>query len=166
MQGDTDVLVIRSLRSKALLLAFLALPMIGVCLFIALDHPQSVTRWIGWLGAAFFTLGLFAIFVRLIRPDTLILTAEGFTLRDWKQTQQIQWTDIKEFFVWSSHGSAMASWRLHESARQASLMARINRPFGLDGSIGVGWPYPPKQMADVLAEWKQRHAPESHPHQG
>lgn len=140
--------------------------MIGACVFLALTHPDMIVRLIGWFGTAFFGLGLVAISVRLFRPDVLTLTADGFTLRDWKQTQRIRWRDVKEFFVWSVHSNRMASWTLHDDARQASTMARINSPYGLDGSIGITWPHSPEQMVELLSEWKDRYAPEPHPDPG
>ena len=166
MRGDPDVLIIRSLRSKAFFVLLLAPIMIGASAFLALTHPDMVVRLLGWFGTAFFGLGLVAIAVRLFRPDVLTLTAYGFTLRDWKQTQRIRWRDVKEFFVWSAHGTGMASWLLHDDARRVSLMARINSPFGVDGSIGITWPHSPQQMVELLSEWKERYAPESHPDHG
>jgi hypothetical protein len=166
VRGDPDVLVIRSLRSRAFLLLLLAPIMIGMSVFLALSHPYLVVRLFGWFGTAFFSLSLVAISIRLLRPDVLTLTVDGFTLRDWKQTQRIPWQNVKEFFVWSGYGAGMASWVLHDSARRANLMARVNRPFGLDGSIGINWPHPPERMAELLSEWKERHAPESHPNCG
>ena len=165
-QNDPNVLVICSLRSKAFLMLLLVPILIGACLFLALTEPYLGTRLLGWFGAAFFGLGLVAVPIRLFRPDVLTLTADGFTLRDWKQTQRINWRDVKTFFVWSAYGSHMASWILHDEARRAGFMARINSPFGLDGSIGAMWPRPPDQMVELLSQWKERHAPEPRPDQG
>ena len=140
--------------------------MIGACVFLALTHPYMILRLFGWFGTASFALALVAISVRLFRPDVLTLTADGFTLRDWKQTQRIRWRDVKAFFVWSAYSSRMASWTLYDEARRANTMARINSPFGLDGSIGITWPHSPEQMVELLSEWKDRYAPESHPDPG
>lgn len=165
-RDDPNVLVIRSLRSKAFLILLLVPVLIGACLFLALTEPYLGARLLGWFGTAFFGLGLVAISARLFRPDVLTLTADGFTLRDWKQTQRIRWRDVKEFFVWSAYGPGMASWILHDEARRVSLMARINSPFGVDGSIGITWPHSPEQMVELLSEWKEHYAPEPHPDQG
>ena len=165
-QDDPNVLVIRSLRSKAFLILLLVPILIGASLFLALTEPYLAVRLLGWFGTVFFALSLVAVSFRLFRPDVLTLTADGFTLRDWKQTQRIKWRDVKAFFVWSGYGSHMAAWNLHDEARRASLMASINSPFGLDGSIGIMWPHPPEQMVELLSQWKERHAPEPHPDQG
>ena len=134
--------------------------MLGMGVWLALWHPEPLARIIGSIGLVFFGLCTVAILIRVVRPDRLTLTADGFTLRDWKQTQKIRWSDVKEFVVWSSAGSSMASWILHDDARRVSFMARINSPFGLDGSIGIAWPRPPHEMRDLLTRWKKRYAPE------
>lgn len=166
MSRGPDVLVIRSDRWKAFRVLLLTPIMLGASAILAFLHPAPFAKAFGWIGLIFFVVCTLAWILRVVRPDRLTLTAEGFTLRDWKQTQRIRWVEVKKFVLWSSSGTKMASWILHDDARQASLMARINSNFGVDGSIGISWPEPPHKMRDLLSRWKNRYAPEPRPHQG
>jgi len=128
--------------------------------------PDIVAKFVGLVGLVFFGVCTVGWAISFVRPNRLTLTPEGFTLRDWKQTQHVRWRDVERFVTWSSSGQQMASWILHEEARQKSLTARINSTFGVDGSIGIGWPDPPHKMRDLLSRWKKRYAPEPRPDRG
>jgi hypothetical protein len=111
-------------------------------------------------------LALFGV-NRLVDPQRLILTKEGFTLTG-VGGAVVPWRDVEAFFVHVVPGDdegtssplPLAAWRLREGAAAgSSIAASLHRATGgLDGSLPTTLGREPEALVALMEDWRQRNA--------
>jgi hypothetical protein len=148
--------IITSSRGKTL--AYLAVSLIFVAMgAFMLGDPSQATM--AWLCIVFFGLGVVAFIWLLIRPQTLTLDAEGFTLGGGmvRSPKTIPWRDVQGFFVYKlPKGGKMIGYNFAPGARKDTTIARLARGFGADGALPRAWPQSPEKMAETLNAYRAR----------
>jgi hypothetical protein len=106
-----------------------------------------------WVGLAFFGLGALIFLWVLIRPQRLLLDAEGFTVTGGltRSPKKERWADTTEFFVYRlPRGGRMIGYDYRPGAARHPRMAAFNRRFGAEAALSKGWPKSPEVMAEEL----------------
>ena len=115
-----------------------------------------------WLGGVFFGLGCLIAVWMLIRPMSLVLDGEGFTLKGGmvRRENRIPWRDIESFFVYRGlpRGVQMIGFRYRPNRRPNPRIAAVVQAIvgGADGALPKGWPLNPQAMVDKLNAYRER----------
>ena len=162
-----DTLVLTASRQAVIWAIAICVALIALGLWIIGQGDES-----GMLGESVMgvivlaALALFGV-GRLIKPQRLILTKDGFTLTGIGGAV-VPWRDVEGFFVHvvpaddDGAGSPLplAAWRLREGAAQGSgLAASLHRAVGgLDGSLPTTLGREPEALVALMEDWRQRYA--------
>jgi hypothetical protein len=115
--------------------------------------------WRWWCGA-FFGLCAVVFCWLLIRPQRLTLDREGFTVRGGfvRSPKRIPWRSIDPFFVYRlPRGGKMIGFNFRPGAEpRHTLLRKLNRRLGAEGSLPKLWPVPPDQLVEELNAYRQR----------
>lgn len=118
---------------------------------------------LGYLGIAFFGLGIPIFAWRLIRPDTLIMAPNGITWRNGFRTSHWQWSDLQSFRAYlpaprttSKHLGFDFTDSYYAQNRQ--LRNKVKAMTGVEGSFGGDWELSATDLADLLNKARIRWA--------
>ena len=144
-------------RGKSLLL--LAVSLAFVAFAVAQLRGPPPVDWRVWLTLIFFGLGAIVFAWLLVRPQRLILDAEGFTVAGGlvRAPRRTGWAEVDHFFVYRlSRGGKMIGYNYAQGARPASALRDLGRRFGADGAISKGFPGSPERLVEELNAYRAR----------
>lgn len=120
------------------------------------SHTQSEVC-LGWFCVVFFVLGMAAVAWRLIRPQTLRLDADGFTLAGGilRRPHRFFWRDVDRFFLVGT-GTKIAAFKYKLGHVPPGLLESLNRTIGVDGTLQRGWTLPSKDLVNLLNTYRER----------
>lgn len=101
-------LVFEHSRAKNIGLLLLSLLLVAGGVFMAIKADTNTERVIGWICAAFFTLGVLAVVRNLLRGGTVfVFDLSG--IKDEKSGFLIPWAEVKECLILSVRGTRLLS---------------------------------------------------------
>jgi hypothetical protein len=113
-----------------------------------------------WWGGSFFGLCAVVFCWLLIRPQRLALDPEGFTVRGGfvRSPKRIPWRSIDPFFVYRlPRGGKMIAFNFRPGAKpHHTLLMKLNRRLGAEGSLPKLWPGSPDQLVEELNAYRER----------
>jgi hypothetical protein len=161
VQGSLDQLpiVIRSSRSTSFVMLIIGIVFVAASVLLLKSPNQNPA--LGWLGIAFFGLGVPVFAWRLIRPDTLIVAPDGITWRYAVRTNHWPWSDVQSFRPYSPGGRTISKYlgfdftdsyyAQNRLLRSEHTHRRIVKTIsGVEGSLGGGWELSAADLADLL----------------
>ena len=135
---------------------FVALGVVG------LTHPSAnspLDRNFAWLPIVFFGLGVPVFCWMLVRPQTLKLDVEGFTLDGGfaRKPYRVFWRDIEPFFVFKmSRGGAMAGFNYLSGRRPQTALSAMSHNLGADGALPKAWTLSTEALVAKLNDYRDR----------
>ncbi len=152
------VKVIRTSRIRMVVLILIAAVFVaGGVLMVAHPSKPDDAMW-GWAVVGFFGLGGLVFAYHLIWPARLTLDQTGFTHGGLLRTTVVAWRDVEELFLYKlPRGGKMVAWRLRPDRRPKKLTAALNRMMGVDGGVPSTWTVPPKELLELMEQWRQRY---------
>jgi hypothetical protein len=149
---------IKSSRWKLALYLGGSLAFVAIAIFIP-AKPQDTQMM--QLGGFFFGLCALAFMGLLVRPQSLRLDPEGFTVGgglNWRP-RKILWHDVERFFVYTvGRGTKMVGYNYKPGVRPERAISFNARAFGADGAIPKAFPWSPQRMADELNSYRLKAA--------
>jgi hypothetical protein len=153
---ETKQLVSSRLKTAAVL--FGSLIFVAIAAFLPANAGES-NQW-RWWGGAFFGLGAVTFSWLLIRPQQLILDPEGFTVRGGlvRSPKRIAWRSIDPFFLYQlPRGGKMIAYNFRPGAGpDPTLLRKLNRRLGADGSLPRLWPGSPSRFVEELNAYREQ----------
>jgi hypothetical protein len=155
VQGSLDQppIVVRSSRSTSFLMLIISVAFVAAGVGILRDPHQN--HAMGYLGIAFFGLGIPIFAWRLVRPDILTLAPDGITWRNALRTTHWQWSDVERFRAYSPSSRSSSKHvgfdftdRYHAETR--GLRQTTKAIAGVEGSLGGGWELGAADLSDLL----------------
>ncbi|MBO9709282.1 MAG: hypothetical protein J7521_13830 [Caulobacter sp.] len=146
---------IQASRVKACLYLAGSLAFVAIGVLMVQDPATGLK---GWLALGFFALCAACFIVMLVRPQTLELDIQGFTVRGGfiRSPKTVLWRDVETFFVYRlPKGGKMIGYNLVPAARNQTALGRMARSFGADGALPKGWPGSPDAMVEDLKAYRQ-----------
>lgn len=120
----------------------LALGLAGSLAFVAvgvwlIDKAQADDRMMPWLCILFFGFCAAAFALQLLRPQRLVLDADGFQVEGGLKTgRKVAWSDVEAFFRWTlPRGGAMVGYRLRRQPRPQIATRGFGQGPGVDGVL-------------------------------
>jgi hypothetical protein len=163
VQGSLDQppMVVRSSRSTSFVMLIISIVFVAAGVLILKEPSQNPA--VGYLGIAFFGLGIPVFAWRLIRPDILIVAPEGITWRSALRTSHWQWSDVESFRPYSPADQTISKhlgFDFTDSycAQNRQLRHTVKAIAGVDGSLGGGWELGAVDLADLLNKARIRWA--------
>lgn len=158
----TEVFV--SSRRKTAVMLLGSLTFVSIALFLPPDG-QSQT-WRIYCGGFFGLCAMVSAYL-LIRPQRLILDADGLTLSGGlvrpAKVKTIPWCDIQQFVVYRAPGyrglpgPKGIGMNFTPGAAERTALARFNgRAFGVDGSLPGLWADGPEEIVQKLNEYREQ----------
>jgi hypothetical protein len=152
-------------RGKMALYLVGALALVAMGLYVVRVDEGS-PFW-GWSAVVFFGLGALVFAALLVRPRRLLLDGHGFSLKGGLSPRplKVAWTALEGFVVFElPQGGKMVGFNYEPEARPDTVVARMARSLGADGTVGKAWPGSVEAMvaelnayrAAALAEGKRR----------
>lgn len=141
---------------KDLLLLAVSSAFVAVFVYLAWQGDTSATTL---LGGGFFLLGVVVSGWTLLRPFTLVLDDQGWTLSGGttRKPLRMAWSDLSEVFVYRvPKGGTMIGYNVKEYARTPGMT--LSRALGADGAIPGSWPMKKAELAALLEQYRQFHA--------
>ena len=148
---------ITSSRGKTFLYLLAALAFVAIAILHLRTSREDL--FVTWLGLIFFGLGVPAFGWLLIRPQRLVLDAQGFTVSGGmiRTPWTIRWQDVSEFLVIRlPRGGKMVGFNYVPGARKTTALGRIARMSGADGGLPKSWPGSVEDMVDLLNDYRIR----------
>ncbi|ARN82715.1 STM3941 family protein [Methylocystis bryophila] len=137
-------------------LGSLAFVVIGVSM---LGDPTVEENWTAWAVIAFFGFcGLVALALA-IRPQTLTLDRNGFTVAGGfvPKPHHTRWSDVQGFFVYSPQfGVKMIGFNYAPGKAPQSVLVKISRCLGPEAGIAGGWELSPGDLVEKLNDYQRR----------
>ena len=146
----------REIKSSRLkFLGYLAgsLTFVGLIVWMFNEGVDDTRRTWFWFGLLFFGLCSIVFLGMIIRPMSLLLDGEGFTLSGGliRSPKKVRWKDIGEFYVYRvPRSGTMVGYNFRPGARPESVMLELNRKLGAEAALPSGWPMSAEQMVDEL----------------
>jgi hypothetical protein len=163
VQGSIDQppIVVRSSQSTSFVMLIISITFVAAGVLILKDPNQNLA--VGYLGIAFFGLGIPVFAWRLIRPDILIVAPEGITWRNALRTSHWQWNDVQSFRAYSPAGRTLSKhlgfdFTDSSCAQTRRLRYGVKAIAGVEGSVGGGWELGAADLADLLNQARIRWA--------
>jgi hypothetical protein len=145
--------VLRPSRSKWTLLFFTSAAFTAVSVLAIGDG----NGW-GWLGLSLFGLGMLVSPLMLAGKVKLVLTSEGFTLRNLVNAVTYRWSDIEGFYVAPAGVTTIVAWRYASSVDRDLLARGVNRAFGLpEAGLGDTFGMSATDLAELMNTWRSFH---------
>ena len=162
MEASGDTLVIRKSLWK-LALAVLGCAAFVVCGVLLIGNADGLTyrspemaRMVGWLSVLLFGPCGILLAIGLVRPPTLVLTPQGFTLTAWPRRVAVSWTSLCQVFLLEAGRVGSVNWRLYDDAPERGAVSDFSRKAGSDGSAGGGWAMSPQQVVNTMEDFRRR----------
>lgn len=156
-----EQVVIQGVRKQAKTWIVLSLIMMAVFVWVLARAPGD-DLW-AWAGLGAFGLSGLIQGWLYVRPQTLTLEADGFTLSGgliWAP-RQIAWRDVEEFVVFRVRDgegmseSEVIGFNFAPGVKKRSLMRGVMRRLAADGALPSGWPDAPEQMVADLNAYRR-----------
>ncbi|MFT4251640.1 MAG: STM3941 family protein [Caulobacter sp.] len=136
----------------------LAFTAVGVWLIGDAKSDESLMPWLCML---FFGFCALAFLLQLLRPQRLVLDADGFQVEGGvKPGKKVAWGEVEAFFAWRlPKGGTMAAWRLREEARpRTAPVGNFGRGPGVDGVLPRTLALGTKALLAEMEAWRTRAA--------
>jgi hypothetical protein len=148
-------------RWKTMLLMLVSIGFVAIGLYL-LTQPVSQGHLLATWGAiGLFGLGVPISAVSIVRPRTLTLDADDFTMAGGLQRapMRILWSDIDSFSVYRlPRGGKMIGVRYRAGRGPQGMLARALRAVGPGGALPTGWALSPDAVVERLNAWRVRAA--------
>jgi hypothetical protein len=112
---------------------------------------------LAWVGSVLFGLGLPLFSWLVIRPQSLLLSSDGFILSGGLilSPRQVLWTDIDGFFVYRlPRGAKAIGYNFRSPVRGALPSKPGGRRFGVKRLLPSGWPLSTEEMVETLNRYR------------
>ena len=128
--------VIRESRGKTALFLGLCLAFVSIAVFVMPREPLKNALEALLCGGLFSLLAL-VFCVRLLKPGSLILDHDGFTVSDlFGRPHKTLWRDVSEFFEWRlPRGGKVIAFNYLEGRSPKSGLLGIARRLGAEGTV-------------------------------
>jgi hypothetical protein len=144
--------------SRAKTALYLLISIIFVAVGAMLLRGPSASA-MAWLCVAFFGLGVLLFAWLLIRPQTLDLDSEGFTLGGGmvRSPKKVLWREVEGFHVYRlPRGGKMIGYSYAPGPKKESAAVAFARDLGAESALPRGWPQSPEKMVDLLNAYRLR----------
>lgn len=144
--------------SRGKTLGYLAICAGFVAVALFLPHDGKGEGW-RWLCLLFFGLGCIVLAVTLVRPQRLMLDAEGFTIAGGlaRSSRRRGWCDVERFHLFRlPRGGTMVGYDLADHARRDSYLGDLQRRWAPDGVLPKTLPGSPESIAAALNAYRDR----------
>ena len=135
------------------LIGSLAFIVIGVILIL---NGQSV----GWFPFTFFGICIIVFIINLIPGSSYLhLSKDGFKIRTLFRDQVIKWSDVKSFrsgYIGPNKSVVFHFSSEHKEHQEAKKWAKSLA--GVEGALPDTYGKSPKELADILNEWKGKYS--------
>jgi hypothetical protein len=135
----------------AALMLLIDVGFVAIGLMMARDPEES--GFIAYLIAGLFALGIPIFVWRIIRPDTMTLTADGITWQGMFKTDHWPWTEVQDFRAYKPTSRTIAKhvgFDFTDNQRTGALGRSAKELTGVGGSLGTGWELGAADLADLL----------------
>jgi hypothetical protein len=111
-----------------------------------------------WLGLGLFGLGISTSLLMLAGKVKLVLTPEGFTMRNLVNAVTYRWSDIDGFYVAPAGIKTIVAWTYSPSVDRDRLARGVNRAFGLpEAGLGDTFGMSASDLAELMNTWRSFH---------
>ena len=148
-----NIITFKASRKKAILILIGSLCFVALGVFTPLEKP-----WVGWLCAAFFSLGVPASFLMLL-PNAMYLRLdeEGFEMGSPFGKQKIKWDDVSSFSIGSVRGAKMIAITFSQQYKQQKFGRAVSASLsGMEGAIANSYDASLDEVLMSLKKWKER----------
>jgi len=150
------MLIASRVRTALYLLACIVFVTIGIS---QITHSQSERDlyW-GWASCIFFGIGIGVFLVSIVKPSTIALDTDGFTVTIvGRRRNKVQWKDIEPLYISTlSRGVKVAAYRYAAGKGPKSLASRIGKALGADGYLPKAFAQRPQVMVEKLNDYRER----------
>lgn len=161
---EPGALVIRRSRGTSFLITLGSLAFVAGGVFIINGGVADSTRsspemiaFFGWAALIFFGLAAIAGVWGMVKPAELVLTSDGFQVRDVRIAPLVRWRDIERFTVASVRGARFVSYWLKPETKPMQLMAKIDLGEFPDGALPAHLEKSPEQVCAIMEDWRRRY---------
>ncbi len=159
---ENPPIIVKSDNGQSLVLAALSLGfVVAGAWMVKTGSIQQVM--IAWGAIAFFGVCGVVLLLRLIRPATLTLSADGLSYRNLMRFRTVLWEDIAEFrtLQFNSSISCVGINYVPGRAPPTTGYDRLNSGLsGMDETLTTGWELDTDNLRDLLdqalAKWGRR----------
>jgi hypothetical protein len=145
--------VLRPSRSKWTLVLLISAAFTAVSVLAIRDGDG----W-AWLGLGLFGLGIPVSLLMLAGKVKLVLTPEGFTIRNLVNGVTYRWSDIEGFYVAPAGVTTIVAWKYSPSVDRDRLARGANRAFGLpEAGLGDTFGMNAGDLAELMNTWRSFH---------
>jgi hypothetical protein len=136
------------LRHAGLLLVSLVFVAIGF--WMGLSGDDLFQRVVGWVGVAFFGLGLFVFAAQFVQgASSLTLDPEGFTVVSLWRRRRYHWREVQDFHVRAVGQQVMILFDVPADGGRAARTSRAL--FGVSHGLPDSYGLRPEQLAAFMA---------------
>lgn len=145
--------VLRPSRTKWTLLLFISAAFTAVCVLAIRDG----NGW-AWLGLTLFGLGMLVALLMLAGKVKLVLTPEGFMIRNLVNAVTYRWSDIEDFYEAPVGVTTIVAWSYRSSVDRDRLARGVNRAFGQpEAGLGDTFGMSANDLAELMNTWRSFH---------
>jgi len=151
--------VISASRGKTLLLLSASLVFVLACAFLIYVSEDGDTAGLWWC-MAFFGLGALVFAWQVVRPQILMLNAQGFSLGGGlvRSPELVPWKDIEDFYVVHRRRRIgdLIGYNFAPGVKKSSVMRSVTKSLGAEAALPQGWTLSPEEMVVLLNEYRRR----------
>lgn len=127
--------VIKGSRAKVLLLLVACLLFTAAGVWMLRD--PDIDRTMAWLCIVLFGLGIPLALFMLVRPGSLTLRADGFTVRTLWKSFDVAWDDVEAFHAWQNPYARqrLVAWSYRPGHAPAGALAGVSARLGAEGAM-------------------------------
>ena len=152
-------------RQKTVVALVGSLAFVAIALLLPSSAGES-NDW-RWLGGGFFGLGAVVFAWLLVRPQRLILDPDGFTVAGGlvRSPKKILWHNIGPFFLYQlPRGGKMIAYNFRpECEPDQSLLMKLNKRLGAEGSLPRLWTGSQDRLVEELNAYREQALQEQQP---
>jgi hypothetical protein len=146
-----------SSRGKIIASLIGSLAFVAIAIFVPDSRSQS-DLWRYGCGL-FFGLCAVVFLWLLVRPQTLTLDAEGFTVAGGfvRSPRKTLWREIEGFFIYRlPRGGTMVGFNFAPGIRPTTALMKLNRRLGVDGAVPRLFPGSAESLAEELNSYRDQ----------
>jgi len=133
--------------------------LISVAMFAVGGSILDASPVFGWLCIVLFAfIGLLSA-VLVLRPQTLRLDAQGFTISGGPLLKPATtlWRDVTEFFVFNMpSGGTLPGYNFQPHYTRNARLRRINSKLGAESTVAGRWKISTEELTAALENYRQR----------
>ena len=118
----------------------------------AISEEMDVELW----GMILFSFIISFYFLLNSIPNSsyLLLTPQGFTVRNLFHSKSYKWEDIKNFYVTPKK---LVAWEFGDNFQKELILKTVGKfLFGYENALPDNYRMKPEELAEMLSSWKNR----------